>query len=110
MINTNGRSIVVSDGELHLTYLDINVDGIAEVTLSGSVRTQEIDVDGSADIHNFHFYSINTDINVDGNADIEVSVSSDLDIDVDGSARIKYSGQPHVTKKVSGLLDLDRLN
>ena len=105
-IEQSGESDIVSDGQLSLNLLTIQVSGIANISLSGQVDQQLIESSGIASIQNFNFHSRQTSIEVSGEGDIEVSCAEKLDIDVDGSAVIYYVGDPNITQKSSGTLEI----
>ena len=109
-ISSDGISIIKSDGKLELNTLTIDIDGVGDVELSGTIQTQYLRVSGSAEIKNLKLQSAETYIDVQGSAEVDVAVSTMLDIEVDGSADIHYSGDPMINKNVSGHLDLSKVN
>ena len=101
-----GISKIVAEGELDLQSLDLEINGIGEVALAGTVNQQNITVDGTATINNYNFLSTGTQIDVSGLADIQVYCNETLDIHVGGDASISYKGYPTITKTSSGSLHL----
>lgn len=105
-IYQSGVSEIVSDGDLTLNQLELNISGTADIMLSGQVSNQIINSSGVINAENFDFLSKNTTIDVSGTAYIDLSCSDKLEIEVDGSARIYYLGNPNISQNVSGELDL----
>lgn len=109
-IYQSGVSDIISDDDLSLTDLKLNISGTANVSLSGQVGNQSIISSGVVNVENFDLLSTNTDIDISGTADIELSCSDKLDIKVDGSAKLAYKGAPTISQNVSGELDLINAN
>ena len=79
-----GYSDISSIGDLQLDNLLFDIQGAANITISGTVDEQEIDVSGEVRLYNFDLLSDQSDINVNGSAEIEVTCESQLDINVTG--------------------------
>ena len=109
-IYQSGVSEIISDGNLTLAALQLNISGTADVSLTGQVGEQYIISSGVINVENFNFQTTNTEIDISGAADIEISCSGNLDIDVDGSAKISYKGTPTISQDVSGELNLINAN
>jgi hypothetical protein len=109
-ISVFGDSEVISNGNLLLDELDINIIGLAKITLSGEVNKQTIDIEGDATAHNFNFVSDSSDIKIYGAGNLEVNSNSNLDILVRGEAKIKYKGQPIITEDIIGKYTLTDAN
>jgi hypothetical protein len=106
MIEQSGEGDIISDGLLSLSQLMIRTSGIANISLSGQVDQQMIESSGIVTVQNFNFSTRQTSIEVSGTGDIEVSCTEKLDIDVDGSAVIYYVGNPTITQKSSGSIEI----
>lgn len=109
-IYQSGVSEIISDGDLNLAELHIEISGTADLLLSGQVQNHSIESSGVVDARNFGFQTKNTVIDISGTADIELSCSEKLDIEVDGSATISYKGNPNISEDVSGELELINAN
>ena len=109
-IYQSGVSEIISDGDLNVPQLELNISGTADVSLSGQVENQFIESSGVINAKNFDFLSRNTRLDVSGTADIELSCSVDLDIEVDGLAKVSYKGTPTISEDVSGDLELINAN
>ena len=109
-IYQSGVSEIISDGNLTLAALQLNISGTADVSLTGQVGEQYIISSGVINVENFNFQTTNTEIDISGAADIEISCSGNLDIEVDGSAKVAYKGNPTISQEVSGELNLINAN
>jgi len=105
-ITTTGVSEIVSVGDLNLAQLTIDVSGTADIALSGQVADQTMKVSGELNVKNFELLTNNTTIDVAGSGDFEISCADNLDIDVSGLATVNYKGNPTITQKASGTLNL----
>ncbi len=109
-VYSSGVSDIISDGDLNLDQLEIDVSGTANVQLDGQVTEQTLTVSGILTANNFGLLTTNTTIDVSGSGEFEVSCANDLDIDVSGVAKVSYKGNPTITQKVSGTMDLINAN
>ena len=109
-INSSGISEIISDGNLDFAKLEIDISGKASIELLGEIDEQTIRSSGTINVENFQLETESTTINVSGSGNIEVSCIDELDIDVSGSAKIAYTGNPSITKKTSGSLNLINAN
>lgn len=83
--------------------IDIDVDGAGEIGLNGETENSVIKVDGASDIKLHGLVATNCDVNINGAANVEVNVTTDLSIDIDGAGRVCYLGSPTVTSKIDGV-------
>jgi hypothetical protein len=109
-INSSGVSDIVSIGDLNLAQLTIDVSGTANLDLSGQVTDHTMKVSGVLNAKNFDLLTTNTNIDVSGSGDFEISCDDNLDIDVSGDAKVSYKGIPSITQDVSGTLNLINAN
>jgi hypothetical protein len=105
-----GVSSVTSIGSLELDVIDIDVTGVAEVSLTGSANTQILDATGTLEVNNFEFVTDETRVNIGGVGDLEITCESTLDIFVSGTATIRYKGNPTITQNVTGSITLINSN
>lgn len=97
-------SITVADAVT--ADLTVRVDGSGGVSIGGSASDQDIELRGSGDYDAPDLESTDARIVLQGSAMADMQVSGTLDAVIDGSGEIAYSGDPHVTKKISGSGDL----
>jgi len=105
-IEAFGDNIIESDGDLDLDELFINASGKSVMTLKGKVTNQSIFISGETVVNHFNLLTQSTALDISGKGTLEVSCESELDIDVDGIATISYKGNPTITQKVTGSLNL----
>ncbi len=92
----------VTAANLDLDTLGISFSGSGSTRLSGSVGTQMITIKGSARLNNSDLVSRDVTANISGNGTIEVNALDRLGITVAGTATIRYSGNPSITKDIMG--------
>ena len=109
-IEASGENIIESEGDLDLDNLVISTSGIATVNLTGEVTTQTLICSGQMVVHNFNLLTQSTNIVISGQGTMEVFCAVSLDIDMSGSATISYKGNPTISQKVSGSLNLINSN
>lgn len=90
------------------TQLTARIDGSGDVRISGTVTEQDVEVRGAGDYSASALDSVDARVTVLGSGDASVSVSGSLDVRIDGSGQITYSGDPRVTKEISGSGELHR--
>lgn len=101
-----GDNIIESDGDLDLNDLFIITSGKSMISLRGEVNTQSIFSSGQIVVNHFNLLTQSTILDISGEGTLEVSCETELDIDVDGIATISYKGNPTITQKVTGSLNL----
>lgn len=79
---------------LHCQNLDINMSGIADITLAGEASNAEMSVSGKANINAYELKSKNADCSVSGMGHINVYASEALSARVSGIGKIRYKGHP----------------
>ena len=109
-ISSSGVSDIVSDGDLDLANLNMDVSGTSNIELSGFVNEQTIISSGLVAVKNFELQTNSTTINVSGSGDFEISTANTLDLDVSGIATVSYKGNPTINQEVSGSLNLINAN
>ncbi|MCX2744132.1 DUF2807 domain-containing protein [Mangrovivirga sp. M17] len=105
-IEAEGKSNIVSEGDLTLDQMNISNSGEAYINMSGTIDTQIINVDGKMTMKNFKVESKNIIINVVGSGDFEITCTEKLTINVEGSATVIYKGQPEIEQSSEGSLNL----
>ncbi|MBA7508656.1 hypothetical protein ES705_00588 [subsurface metagenome] len=100
-ISTSG-SVSVSCPSLSTDSLVIKSSGSGNITLAGTVTSQDIESSGSFKYYAEDLKSNSCVIDSSGSGDLTVNVSDDLNIDVSGSVKVTYIGSPSITQKTSG--------
>lgn len=96
----------VGDITIHnliVQQLDVRLNDVGDVKLSGMAEDINAKLDGVGDLHLFELHSKNAVITLDGTGDIEVSASEFLDIDLSGIGSVYYKGSPTIKINNTGI-------
>ena len=112
-VTSLNRLIVQGAGDATVRGLDnykfeLEINGSADVRLSGKSDELKIAVNGSGDVHAYELSARQTDISIAGSGDVRVSTSEALTVSITGSGDVKYIGNPKVTKAIVGSGDVRR--
>lgn len=90
--------------ELNVLVQEFNasISGDGAITASGSASQQHFATSGEGDFSCFDLIGEDINIDVSGQAKLEVHATESLDIEVSGSATIYYKGHPSITQDISG--------
>ena len=100
-MNLSGGAVV--DITLNVNALEINVDeGGAYLTLNGRANNTNIAVTGGVNISALDLQTADTRIQLTGGGVIDIAVSDTLDVTITGAGFIRYSGNPTVTRSITG--------
>lgn len=102
-----GRSNITGEN-LNLRALTLNFSGSGSTRLSGTVDEQTIIIRGLATINNADLASRDVTIDISGNGIISVNGEDNLNIIVAGSGDIHYTGNPVITRNISGTANIVR--
>jgi hypothetical protein len=105
-VEASGSSEIISNGDIDLDRLEVDISGSGELRLTGTVDEMIIDASGSIVVRNFDLVTTSTFIDISGSGDLEVNCTDLLDIKVSGSATIKYRGNPQIVQNISGTMEL----
>jgi hypothetical protein len=78
------------------------INGVGEAILVGSVKNLQISILGKGMVFAKDLTANKVDLEIDGIGEAILQVLSTLNIDLSGSGKIKYYGDPEVTRHVSG--------
>ena len=98
----SGEGYIVCIGDLDQEQIEFVISGISEISLQGNVNKQYIEGSGCIEVYNFGLTTKQTDIDISGEAFIEVKCVETLNIDGKGSVEIHYKGFPHINNQTSG--------
>lgn len=121
-IHSSGSGNIVSQGkisdsnkiELSVTgSADITVDldapevkseitGSGNVKLTGTTKTFSGEIRGSGDIKAYDLQSEDTDIQISGSGNADVSASVKLKVHIAGSGDVRYKGDPQLDSRIAG--------
>lgn len=98
-------------GKYELTYYltmpyveEISYDGSGNVTISGSMETDYLEVSlmGSCSLFGFALNAEICQVDITGSGNCEITASSSLDVSIDGSGSVFYKGSPSIEDHISG--------
>lgn len=93
---------------LDLEALKLRLGDSADATLSGTTRSQIVQIAGSASYQGDELESASAQVKASGSASATISVRDALDAELGGSADLTYIGNPKVRKKVGAAASLER--
>ncbi len=79
---------------LHCKNININMSGIADITLGGEASNLNMSVSGKANINAYELKSENADCSVSGMGYVDIYASQVLSAHVSGVGKINYKGNP----------------
>jgi hypothetical protein len=86
--------------------LDIEVSGVADIALSGSVYRQRMRISGSCTNISPGLQTHFASVEISGSSEATLWVTDHLDLDISGYGYIRYYGTPTVTSIISGTGDV----
>lgn len=99
----DGEANFSSSSDLDLGELDLICNGKANFAFTGYVKSQNIVVNGQANVSNYGLITERTDITMMGQGLLQVYASKELNVFVAGEATIIYDGYPEViSQEISG--------
>ena len=101
-------AVTASDWDtVHSQNFTINVEGAANIDLEMEVNTLNLVSAGAANI-NLTGNVDNANLRIDGAGNVEITVSEQLDVVLNGVGRVRYRGNPVVTRDISGIGTVSR--
>lgn len=88
--------------QVTLPKLTTNVSGSGEVVLKGVAKEFSGSISGSGSIKGFDLITENTELDLSGAADAEITANQKLDVEVSGSGDVEYKGNADVNQRISG--------
>jgi hypothetical protein len=89
--------------ELETDRLHVNVTGAASLTLTGTANRMDISSAGAANVNAFEMITNHVTINTAGAGNIDVYASETLDVTITGAGRVRYDGDPQLTRSILGV-------
>jgi hypothetical protein len=105
--------LIDGSGDVTLTdideeELDLDIDGAAEIEVTGTVGDLTATIQGAAAANLSELAARTARITVQGAADADLNVSDELDVTVQGAGDVSYRGSPTVRSEVQGAGDISR--
>jgi hypothetical protein len=88
--------------QVTLPKLTTNVSGSGEVVLKGMAKEFSGSISGAGSIRGFDLITDNTELDLSGAADAQITANERLDIEVSGSGDVQYRGNANLNQKISG--------
>jgi len=105
---------ILGAGDLRIHGLDnkafaIEVDGSADVVVSGKTEQLSVKVTGSGDVTAFKLKVPKVSVAIKGSGDVRVSPSESLTVNISGSGDVHYTGDPQITQAIHGSGDVKKV-
>lgn len=97
-----GIGSITTKNALNVDELTLDIAGVGEVTLMGEADNFDINIAGVGEVYAFDFSVNSCQVDIAGQADIEVTVSDVLNVNIAGSGTVFYKGDPTIDSNVSG--------
>ncbi len=107
-ITINGAGQITIE-DLTADSVSVMIKGTGSVSLSGEVFSQNIDIDGAANVRNGDLQTSMTSIEVNGLGNATVWATESLDVTINGGGTLSYYGSPSVTQDINGAGDIRNL-
>lgn len=98
--NVGGSSTMEYSGNCN--EINAELSGASNMKFSGSAKVADIKITGLCDFKGAEFLVENLKIDVSGDSKGEVNALSELNVTLSGLSKLTYSGDPVVTKDISG--------
>ncbi len=116
-IKTKKTNEIILNGTINLNIQKIEKKqfslkslGCNNIILNGKVENLLLDLQGTVEFNSINLLSEQVTINAQGNSEIAINSQKKLDIKLDGICDLKYKGNPKITKKVDGILDIVKIS
>jgi hypothetical protein len=83
--------------------ITLSISGAAKVTASGIVDTIEIEVSGAAKLDLSNLIAKKVKLEMSGASKATVHATEELDVELSGVGKVRYAGDAVVTKSISGM-------
>ena len=105
-----GEQLVIEStgaGQFEFDQLDVHElalygQGAAIFRMSGSADRQIIQLDGAGQVEAQALVTRSSEVSVRGTGEVALQALEHLQVDVAGSARVYYTGAPHVARQIRG--------
>jgi hypothetical protein len=87
---------------LEVEQLDIKASGAAKLELDGNAGKANMSASGACKIKAGNLHTRESKINVSGASNADIACSDNLEVSASGASNVRYTGNPAVTRRVSG--------
>lgn len=82
-VHTSGTGDVVINDEMYMDYFKLSLEG-------------------TGNFYGFNIVTKESDINIEGTGDCEITTSENIKISIEGTGKVYYKGTPSVESKITG--------
>ena len=98
-LTCDGTADFTTTGQIQTDAISIKIRGTGNASLSGTAKTESIDIAGTGNIHGFGLASTDCSVRIAGSGNAEVNVAHQLDVSISGVGNVSYSGDPSIVNK-----------
>ncbi len=102
-LTTVGVNTVSVKQFTNLEQIELNIEGVGNVQMSGSANKMIINSSGASNLEAFDFTTSNCEINLTGVGNVQVTVTDELSGALSGVGNILYKGTPEIDVDVTGV-------
>jgi hypothetical protein len=99
------------DIQLEVNYPKIRseISGQGSISLKGQATDFDAHVSGQGDVKCFELVTDNTQLDLSGASDVEVTANKQLDIEASGASTVHYKGNANVNQRTSGASSIKKV-
>ena len=101
-LEIDGVGSITGQNAFDLDNLEIEINGVGDVTVNGTTDRLEINSSGVGNVHAFELVSNICEVNITGSGNVEVTAETDLDVIISGTGNVYYKGTPSIESNISG--------
>jgi hypothetical protein len=105
-----GVGNIIGQNELDLDALEIDIEGVGDISLYGSTDRLEITSSGVGNVRAFDLISGVCEVFLTGAGNVEVTAENELEANISGAGNIFYKGTPVIEANISGSGNLINAN
>lgn len=96
--------------EVHYPKISSQISGQGNIRLRGEAKDFDAHVSGQGDVKCFDLITDNTQLDLSGDSDVEVTANKQLDVEASGSSSVHYKGNPNVNQRTSGSGSINKVS
>jgi hypothetical protein len=100
-VTVSGSGSADIDG-VAATELIVALSGSGDIDLAGTTDKQVVGLDGSGSYHGTDLVSQQSEVQIDGSGDAQITATEQLDAQIRGSGDLSYTGTPVLVTQISG--------
>ena len=99
-MHVSGSGDIIMQVALAKVHADIS--GAGSIQLKGQATDFTAEVSGSGDVKCFDLVTDNTQLDLSGSSEVEVTANKQLNVEASGSSSVHYKGAANVSQRISG--------